>query len=45
MVLPWTTQVLLRPFVEVMFQRNTMATSVAEGPNPSWNEELKVPFK
>ena len=35
----------MRPFVEVMFQRNTIATSVADGPNPSWNEELKVPFR
>ena len=35
----------MRPFVEVMFQRNTIATSVANGPNPSWNEELKVPFR
>ena len=35
----------MRPFVEVMFQRNTIANSVADGPNPSWNEELKVPFR
>jgi len=28
-----------------MFQRNVIATSVAAGPNPSWNEELSVPFR
>ena len=43
--LPVFTQTLVRPFVEVMFQRNTVATSVAEGPNPSWNEELQIPFR
>ncbi len=37
--------VLVRPFVEIMFQRNTVATTVADGPNPSWNEELKLSFK
>ena len=35
----------MRPFVEVMFQRNSIATSEADGPYPSWNEELKVPFR
>ncbi len=28
-----------------MFQRNVKATSVAEGSNPLWNEELKLSFK
>lgn len=35
----------MRPYVEVMFQRNSVVTSVADGPNPSWNEELGIPFK
>ena len=38
-------QVLVRPFVEVTFQRHQQATSVADGPNPSWNQELEIPFK
>lgn len=36
---------LVRPFIEAMFQRHVHATSVAEGPNPSWNEELCIPFR
>ncbi|KAL3869795.1 hypothetical protein ACJMK2_042432 [Sinanodonta woodiana] len=36
---------LVRPFVEVMFQHNTVKTSVADGPNPSFNEELELNFK
>ncbi|KAK3580952.1 hypothetical protein CHS0354_006977 [Potamilus streckersoni] len=36
---------LVRPFVEVMFQHNTVKTSVADGPNPSFNEELELSFK
>ena len=38
-------ETLVRPYVEVMFQRNVHATSVADGPNPSWNEELQIPFR
>ncbi|XP_012668328.1 coiled-coil and C2 domain-containing protein 2A [Otolemur garnettii] len=38
-------QVLVRPFVEVSFQRTICHTSTAEGPNPSWNEELELPFR
>ncbi|XP_058402745.1 coiled-coil and C2 domain-containing protein 2A isoform X2 [Diceros bicornis minor] len=38
-------QVLVRPFVEVSFQRTICHTTTAEGPNPSWNEELELPFK
>ncbi|XP_053433431.1 coiled-coil and C2 domain-containing protein 2A isoform X2 [Nycticebus coucang] len=38
-------QVLVRPFVEVSFQRMICHTSTAEGPNPSWNEELELPFR
>ena len=39
------SEVSVRPFIEVSFQRERQATSVAEGPNPSWNEELQIPFK
>jgi len=35
----------VRPFVEAMFQRHVHATSVAVGSNPSWNEELCIPFR
>uniref|UniRef100_A0A673T361 Coiled-coil and C2 domain containing 2A n=1 Tax=Suricata suricatta TaxID=37032 RepID=A0A673T361_SURSU len=38
-------QVLVRPFVEVSFQRMICHTTTAEGPNPSWNEELELPFR
>jgi coiled-coil and C2 domain-containing protein 2A len=34
----------LRPFVQVVFQNATIETSVASGPSPAWNEELKFPF-
>ncbi|KAK7822051.1 hypothetical protein U0070_006600 [Myodes glareolus] len=37
--------VLVRPFVEVSFQRTICHTTTAEGPNPSWNEELELPFR
>ncbi|KAK7919322.1 hypothetical protein WMY93_010606 [Mugilogobius chulae] len=37
-------QVQVRPFVEVSFQRTVLQTTTAEGPNPSWNEELQLPF-
>ncbi|XP_050400906.2 coiled-coil and C2 domain-containing protein 2A [Patella vulgata] len=36
---------LVRPYIEVMFQRNTVRTSVGDGPNPSFNEELELPLK
>ncbi|XP_070555815.1 coiled-coil and C2 domain-containing protein 2A-like isoform X3 [Ptychodera flava] len=38
-------KVTVRPFVECVFQRHTKQTSVAEGPNPNWSEELSLPFK
>uniref|UniRef100_A0A6I8PBN6 Coiled-coil and C2 domain containing 2A n=1 Tax=Ornithorhynchus anatinus TaxID=9258 RepID=A0A6I8PBN6_ORNAN len=38
-------QALVRPFVEVSFQRTVCQTTTAEGPNPSWNEELELPFR
>ncbi|KAK7128409.1 hypothetical protein R3I94_016853 [Phoxinus phoxinus] len=37
-------QPLIRPFVEVSFQRSVLQTSAAEGPNPCWNEEIVLPF-
>uniref|UniRef100_H3C4H9 Coiled-coil and C2 domain containing 2A n=1 Tax=Tetraodon nigroviridis TaxID=99883 RepID=H3C4H9_TETNG len=37
-------QVQVRPFVEVSFQRTVLQTSTAEGPNPSWNQYLQLPF-
>ncbi|XP_063086213.1 coiled-coil and C2 domain-containing protein 2A isoform X5 [Cavia porcellus] len=39
------SQVSVRPFVEVSFQRTICHTTTAEGPNPSWNEELEFPFR
>nr|XP_032806201.1 coiled-coil and C2 domain-containing protein 2A isoform X2 [Petromyzon marinus] len=39
------SQVLVRPFVEVSFQREVRRTTTADGPNPNWNEELVLPFK
>ncbi|CAH1773716.1 unnamed protein product [Owenia fusiformis] len=38
-------QTLVRPVIEVVFQRNKEQTTVGDGPNPSWNEELEMPFK
>uniref|UniRef100_A0A8B9EZV5 Coiled-coil and C2 domain containing 2A n=1 Tax=Amazona collaria TaxID=241587 RepID=A0A8B9EZV5_9PSIT len=38
-------QVSVRPFVEVSFQRTVCRTTTAEGPNPTWNEELELPFR
>ncbi|XP_073465964.1 coiled-coil and C2 domain-containing protein 2A [Aquarana catesbeiana] len=38
-------QVLVRPYVEVSFQRTVCQTSTADGPNPNWNEELELPFR
>ncbi|GFT89046.1 coiled-coil and C2 domain-containing protein 2A [Nephila pilipes] len=34
----------VQPFVEVMFQRTSMKTGIAEGPHPTWNQELELPF-
>ncbi|XP_064626685.1 coiled-coil and C2 domain-containing protein 2A-like isoform X3 [Lineus longissimus] len=36
---------LVRPYVEVMFQKEVYCTSVADGPNPSWNEDLLLHFR
>ncbi|CAF1101848.1 unnamed protein product [Adineta ricciae] len=36
---------LVRPYVEIQFQKKTYRTSTVEGPNPSWNEELRIPFR
>lgn len=35
----------VRPFVEAVFQGQFASTTVADGPSPSWNEELIIPFK
>ena len=48
---PWSLSLILslqdlvRPFVEVSFQRGTCRTTTAHGPNPSWHEELELPFR
>ncbi|XP_063165692.1 coiled-coil and C2 domain-containing protein 2A isoform X1 [Candoia aspera] len=39
------SQVSVRPFVEVSFQRTVCQTTTAEGPNPNWSEELELPFR
>ncbi|XP_031724303.1 coiled-coil and C2 domain-containing protein 2A isoform X1 [Anarrhichthys ocellatus] len=39
------SQVQVRPFVEVSFQRTVLQTTTADGPNPCWNEELQLPFR
>ncbi|UJR21447.1 hypothetical protein I4U23_024533 [Adineta vaga] len=36
---------LVRPYVEIQFQKKTYRTSTVDGPNPSWNEELRIPFR
>ncbi|XP_042272051.1 coiled-coil and C2 domain-containing protein 2A isoform X2 [Thunnus maccoyii] len=38
------SQVQVRPFVEISFQRTVLQTTTADGPNPCWNEELQLPF-
>lgn len=38
-------QVQVRPFVEVSFQHTRLQTSAAEGRNPSWNQQLRLPVK
>ncbi|XP_037830013.1 coiled-coil and C2 domain-containing protein 2A isoform X1 [Kryptolebias marmoratus] len=40
----YLSQAQVRPFVEVFFQRSVLQTTTADGPNPSWNEELQLPF-
>nr|XP_022316561.1 coiled-coil and C2 domain-containing protein 2A-like isoform X3 [Crassostrea virginica] len=35
----------VQPYVEVMFQDVFLQTEVGDGPNPSFNEELEMPFK
>ncbi|XP_015259772.1 PREDICTED: coiled-coil and C2 domain-containing protein 2A [Cyprinodon variegatus] len=40
----YLSQIQVRPFVEVSFQRTVLQTTTADGPNPSWNEELQLPF-
>lgn len=35
----------VRPFVTVNFQNNCVKTTVAEGPNPVWNQELVLTMR
>ncbi|KFM58390.1 Coiled-coil and C2 domain-containing protein 2A, partial [Stegodyphus mimosarum] len=35
----------VQPFVEVMFQRVAVKTGIADGPHPTWNQELVLPFQ
>jgi coiled-coil and C2 domain-containing protein 2A len=44
MKMEFAQQVQVRPFVEVTFQQQTCVTPVVDGPNPSWNAELTIPF-
>nr|XP_018671326.2 coiled-coil and C2 domain-containing protein 2A isoform X3 [Ciona intestinalis] len=41
---PSSKSYLVAPFVAASFQDATVTTSVAQGPSPSWNEELQLPF-
>ncbi|CAE1299282.1 CC2D2A [Acanthosepion pharaonis] len=43
MINPYQEQTV-HPYLEVSFQRNTVRTHTADGPNPSFNEELIIPF-
>ncbi|XP_043210658.1 coiled-coil and C2 domain-containing protein 2A-like [Amphibalanus amphitrite] len=36
-------KVSVRPFMELTFQRQTVRSNVAQGPNPTWNQDLKLP--
>lgn len=36
---------IVSPFVEIVFQQRKACTQVGQGTDPSWNEELKLPFK
>ena len=36
-------EVNVRPFMELTFQRQTVRSNVAQGPNPTWNQDLKLP--
>lgn len=40
-----TPQLVVRPYVEVVFQHERHCTAVAAGANPSWNEQLQLPFR
>ncbi|KAJ9583994.1 hypothetical protein L9F63_021664, partial [Diploptera punctata] len=39
------SMVPVRPFVEISFQGISVRTTVAEGANPTWNQELQLPLK
>ncbi|XP_014781199.1 coiled-coil and C2 domain-containing protein 2A isoform X1 [Octopus bimaculoides] len=40
-----TIEESVRPFIEISFQKFTVRTHCADGPNPSFNEELLIPFR
>ncbi|XP_076317683.1 coiled-coil and C2 domain-containing protein 2A-like isoform X2 [Tachypleus tridentatus] len=35
----------VRPFVEVLFQKETVRTYVSDGPQPTWNQELELSLR
>lgn len=35
----------VRPFVEVSLQNRKSRTTTAEGANPTWNQDLRIPVK
>jgi coiled-coil and C2 domain-containing protein 2A len=35
----------VRPFISINLNQTTVRTSTAEGVNPTWNEQLTIPFK
>ncbi|XP_076029366.1 coiled-coil and C2 domain containing 2A [Oratosquilla oratoria] len=36
---------IVHPLIEVTFQRCVRTTSAAHGPNPTWNQQLTLPFR
>ncbi|XP_042898083.1 coiled-coil and C2 domain-containing protein 2A [Parasteatoda tepidariorum] len=42
---PFNFESQVQPFVEVMFQRMAVKTGIADGPHPTWNQELELPFQ
>ena len=37
-------QGVVKPFVEVWFQRKVSCTTTDLGPDPTWNQELQIPL-
>ncbi|PAA60296.1 hypothetical protein BOX15_Mlig014455g1, partial [Macrostomum lignano] len=42
---PNDSKQILKPFVEVTFQGNTLRTATMSGTNPDWNASLELPFR